>query len=37
MTSSCIPVISPKARIITFRITRDVVAIGRLDMFMMIM
>ena len=36
MTSSCVPEISPKARIRTFRITRVVVATGKLDMFMMI-
>ena len=36
MTSSCVPEIRPKARIIIFRITRAVVAIGRLDMFMVI-
>ena len=34
MTSSCVPEISPKARIMTFRITRVVVATGKLDMFM---
>ena len=36
MISSCIPEINPKARIMTFRITRVVVAIGKLDMFMML-
>jgi len=36
MNSSCVPETSPKARIITFRITRLVVAMGKLDMFMII-
>jgi hypothetical protein len=36
MICSCEPDISPKARIMIFKIMRDVVAIGMLDMFMII-
>jgi hypothetical protein len=36
MISSCVPEISPKARIMIFKITRIVVATGKLDMFMTI-
>jgi hypothetical protein len=36
MISSCVPEISPKTRIMIFKITRVVVAIGKLDMFMTI-